>query len=148
MAKLPHPDYFEGILQIRGEDDTLVDWTFARVKADDKAAITKLKKVRGGVDLYMTDQHYLQNLGRKLQENFAGVMKISKRIFTTDKMTSKHVYRVTVLFRSLPFKKGDIVTYQGDKIEILGIGKKVRVRYVENNKKVEIAPEKLEHVKK
>jgi len=125
----------------------LLDWIQERVKADDRAAITKIKPVRGGLDLYITDQHYLQNLGRKLQEHHAGVMKISQRIFTTDKMTSKHVYRVTVLFRPLPFKKGDTVTYQGDKIEILGIGKKVRVRYVESNKKAEIAPEKLEHVR-
>ncbi len=147
MAKIPHPDYFEGILQIRGGNDELIEWIQARVKEDDKAAITKIKDVRGGLDLYVTDQHYLQNLGRKLQENFAGVMKISQRIFTTDKMTSKHVYRVTVLFRPLPFKKGDIVTYQGDKIEILGIGKKVRVRYVETNKKAEIVAEKLEHVR-
>lgn len=147
MAKIPHPDYFEGILQIRGGNQELLDWIQERVKADDKAAITKIKDVRGGIDLYVTDQHYLQNLGRKIQDTFAGVMKISQRIFTTDKMTSKHVYRVTVLFRPLPFKKGDIVTYQGDKIEILGIGKKVRVRYVETNKKAEIAPEKLEHVR-
>jgi len=147
MVKIPHPDYFEGILQIRGGSQELLDWIQERVKADDRAAITKIKPVRGGLDLYITDQHYLQNLGRKLQEHHAGVMKISQRIFTTDKMTSKHVYRVTVLFRPLPFKKGDTVTYQGDKIEILGIGKKVRVRYVESNKKAEIAPEKLEHVR-
>ncbi len=131
-------DYFEGILQVRNGTQELMTWIHNRVKADNKAKITKEKRVSNGIDLYMTDQHYLQNLGRKIKEKFTGILKTSKRLHTMDKMTSKHIYRVTVLFKMLPLKRGDIITFQGEQVEILRIEHRAQVKIIKSGLKKEI----------
>ena len=128
-------DYFEGILQVRNGDKDLLLWIHNRIQVDGKARIAKEKRVKNGLDLYISDQHYLQNLGRKIKEKFSGILKVSKRLHTVDKMTSKHLYRVTVLFKTLPFKRGDIITIHGEKVEILAIGQKAQIKNVKSGAK-------------
>jgi NMD protein affecting ribosome stability and mRNA decay len=140
-------DYFEGILQVRGEDEKLLEWIHNRIISDGKARIAKEKKVRNGVDLYVSDQHYLQNLGRKIKERFPGILKVSKRLHTVDKMTSKNLYRVTVLFKVLPFKRGDIITIHGEQVEILNIGHKAQIKNVKSGAKRDIDLDTLSRAK-
>lgn len=128
-------DYFEGILQIRNGSKELLDWIYDKIKADKKAKVAKAKKVTNGVDLYITDQHYLQNLGKKIKEHQAGILKVSTRLHTKDKVTSKELHRVTVLFKAIPFKKGDVVMLYGEKVEILNIGAKAQVKDVKSGAK-------------
>ncbi len=136
-------DYFEGILQIRDGNAELLNWIRDRIKSDGKARIAKEKKVTNGVDLYLSEQHYLQNLGRKIKEKFTGILKISMRQHTTDKMTSKLLYRVTVLFKVLPFKRGDIVTLHGEQVEILRIANRAQIKDVKSGKKRDVDLESL-----
>ena len=131
-------DYFEGVLQIRGGSQELLSWIHDRIKTDGKARVAKEKKVTNGVDVYLSDQHYLQNLGRQLKRKFTGILKTSKRLHTVHKMTSKLLYRVTVLFKVLPFKRGDIVSLYGEKVEILHIGNRARVRDVRSGAKRDV----------
>ncbi len=128
-------DYFEGILQIRNGSKELLDWIQTRIKEEGKAKVAKAKKVTNGVDLYITDQHYLQNLGRKIKEHQNGILKVSRRLHTQDKMTSKIIYRVTVLFKTLPFKKGDIITFHGEQVQILQINTKAQIRNLKSGAK-------------
>jgi len=136
-------DYFEGILQIREGNAELLNWIRDRIKSDGKARIAKEKKVTNGVDLYLSEQHYLQNLGRKIKEKFTGILKISKRQHTTDKMTSKLLYRVTVLFKVLPFKRGDIVTLHGEQVEILRIANRAQIKDLKSGAKRDVDLESL-----
>ena len=136
-------DHFEGILQIRDPTDELLDWIRKRIHSQQRATIAKEKKVTNGVDLYISSQHYLQNLGKQLKEKFGGVLKVSMRLHTVDRMTSRQLYRVTVLFQPVPFKRGDIVTLHGEKVEILRIGKKAQVKNIATGKKSEISLEIL-----
>ena len=131
----PTKDYFEGILQIRSEDVELLNWIHKRIKLDRKAAVAKEKKVTNGVDLYMSDQHYLQNLGKKISIQFPGILKISKRLHTMNKMTSRHVYRVTVYFKPYPFKHGDTLSVQGESLKILSLGNRVQVKNLQTGEK-------------
>jgi len=137
MKQRPN-DYFEGILQIRNGSKELLDWIHNKIITDGKARIAKEKKVKNGIDLYISDQHYLQNLGRKIKEKFIGILKVSKRLHTVNKMTSKLVYRVTVLFKTLPFKRGDIITVHGEQVEILAIGHRAQIKDVKSGAKKEI----------
>ena len=142
----PHTsDYFEGVLQIRNADQDLLYWIYDKIKADQKAAVTKAKKVTNGVDLYVTDQHYLQNLGKKIKEHHAGILKISKRLHTVDKETSRHLYRITVLFKAISFKRGDIATVHGEKVQILYIDKKAQVKDLKSGAKRFVDLEMLKH---
>jgi NMD protein affecting ribosome stability and mRNA decay len=139
-----HPkDYFEGILQVRDENKELLQWIHNKIVQDGRAAVAKEKKVKNGVDLYISDQHYLQNLGRKIKEHRPGILKTSKRLHTVDKMTSKHLYRVTVLYKPLPFKRGDVITYHGEQIEILRIDNRVQVKYLKSGAKKDLDAELL-----
>jgi len=140
-------DYFEGILQIRGGNKELLDWINNRIIADGRARVAKEKKVANGIDLYISDQHYLQNLGRKIKEKFTGILKVSKRLHTMHKMTSKHVYRVTVLFKVLPLKRGDIVTVHGEQVEILTIKHRAQIKNIKSGAKKEIDLDTLSRAK-
>ena len=137
--------YFEGILQIREGNEELMKWVYETVRKDARSTIAKEKKVTNGIDLYFTDQHYLQNLGRRMKEKFIGILKTSRRLHTVDKMTSKLLYRVNVLFKVLPFKRGDIITLHGEKVEILNIGTKAHIKDVKSGAKRYVSLEILKH---
>jgi len=137
-------DYFEGVMQIRDGNKELMDWIHDRVRKDKKAKIAKEKKVRGGVDLYMSDQHYMQSLGKKMKTRFSGILKVTRRLHTQDRMTSKQVYRVTVFFKPLAIKRGEVVTFQGEKVEILRIfSKRAQIKNVKTGEKREVDLERL-----
>ncbi|HLF54375.1 MAG TPA: NMD3-related protein [Candidatus Nanoarchaeia archaeon] len=141
--KQHHHDYFEGILQIRNPNKELLEWIRNRVMTEKRAFISKEKTVKNGIDLYMSSQHYLQNLGKQLQEKFNGILKTSKRLHTVDKMTSKLLYRVNVLFKPFPFKRGDIITLHGEQVQIMQIGKRVQVKNIQTGKKAMVPIELL-----
>ena len=135
--------YFEGILQLRETPDEVANWVRNKVQKDAKAVITKEKPVANGIDMYFNDQHYLQSLGKKLKVQFAGTLKISRRLHTVHKMTSKLLYRVSVLFKPLPFKRGDIINVHGEEAIVLSVGDKVQIRYLASSKKDVISADKL-----
>lgn len=141
MAHIPHPNYFEGILQLRGEYEEVLQWLLKRTKEDDRAAITKHQRVGDGIDLYFTSQRYLQILAKQIKMRFAGIMKLSSTLHTQKK--GQDLYRITVLFRVFPFKIGDIVTLQGERIQILGLTSKAHVKEVDTGKKKYVSLELL-----
>ncbi len=131
-----HKDYFEGILQVRGADEELLEWIRRRIQKDGKANVAKEKDVRGGVDLYISDQKYLRSFGKKLREYRPGILKLSRRLHTTDRMTSKFVYRVSVMFRPINYKKGDEIKYKGEKYQILLLSEKAHLKELKTGKKI------------
>ncbi|PIN75693.1 hypothetical protein COV18_02490 [Candidatus Woesearchaeota archaeon CG10_big_fil_rev_8_21_14_0_10_37_12] len=145
MAELtvPHSDYFEGVLQLRGGTDEIRTWIVKRVKKDGKALITKIKKVRNGHDFYFSDQHYLQSFGKKLKQTFPGVLKASRKLHTQHRVTSKILYRVNVLFKPIPFRKEQIITLRGDKVKLLAFGQTAQIQYEKSGKKKNISLEQL-----
>ncbi len=136
-------DYFEGILQVRNGSAELITWIHNRIISDGKAKVAKVKKVTNGVDLYMSDQHYLQSLGKKIKEHQAGILKVSRRLHTVDKMSSKLLYRVTVLFKALPFKRGDVITLYGEEVKVLTINGQAQVKILKSGVKKHVDLETL-----
>jgi NMD protein affecting ribosome stability and mRNA decay len=142
MGEKP-PTYFEGVLQLRNVSDEAVDWLHDEIQRTQKARVAKVKEVEGGIDIYLSSQHYMQSLGRQLQQRFGGILKITGRLHTRDPMTSRDVHRMTVLFRQLSFKTGDIITYQGQRWNVLGVGNQIRLQNVESGEKKRLPAEKL-----
>lgn len=130
-----HNDYFEGILQLRNPSDEVISFILNELDKRKNVFITKQKKLKNGLDLYFTDQHFLQGLGKKLSQKFCGELKISKKIFTRNRQTSREVYRVNVLFRYYPYKLGQVFTIRGEKVKLLRLGRKVTVKNVQTGKK-------------
>lgn len=135
--------YFEGVLQLRGCSDEVLDWAHDEIIMAGRARIAKVKEVRGGIDVYLSSQRYLQSLGRQLQQRFGGILKITSKIHTRDPITSRDVHRLTVLFRQLPFKKGDVIKYIGEQWRVLSAGKQVQLQNVLSGKKTRVAAHKL-----
>ena len=106
-------NYFEGILQLRNIDDVIVQFAIKEIEKQENVFIANIKKVPNGIDIYVSSQRFLRNIGLKLQKQFAGQLIISKKLHTVSRMTSKELYRVNALFRVPKFKKGDIIDYKG-----------------------------------
>ena len=142
MLKLPHAAYFEGILQVRDVSENVVDEILLIVKKDARALVTKVKKVKSGWDLYFSSQHYLRALGKKLQAKRGGTLKVTATLHTVSK-TGKELYRITVLWRPLRFKKGDVVLVGGENWKILRIDNQVQLQHLVSGEKKWVKSEQI-----
>ena len=131
-----HSQYFEGILQLRNTDKDVLDFVLNLVEKRDGVSVSKIEKVANGLDLYFTSQKFLQQVGKKLKGNFNGELKTSVKLFTRNRITGKEVYRVNVLFRQHNIKKGDIIPYKGEEVQIIGVGKKILAKNTKTGKKL------------
>lgn len=129
-----HPDYFEGILQLRQPTKELVEYVMRF-----KDQMSRVQPVRGGLDCYFLSQRFLRSFGKELHKRFAGEMQSTRRIHTKDHQTGKDLYRVTVLFRCYPFRKGDSFELKGKRYRVLAAGKKLYVQDLDSNEKRWIA---------
>lgn len=98
MAIYSNDQYFEGILQLRPLNKDVLDYVKKQIDKGN-CLISKEVDLKYGTDLYVTSQRFAVSLGRKLKRVFKGEVKISRSIFKRSRITSKEVYRVTVLFR-------------------------------------------------
>ncbi|MFH1511313.1 MAG: NMD3-related protein [Candidatus Woesearchaeota archaeon] len=121
-----HPDYFEGILQLRHPVLEV-----QRYVLQYQAQISKVKKEKNGFDYYFLSQKFLRKVGKELSSRFPGEFKTSRTLHTRSRQTGKEVYRVTVLFRCYRIAKGDTVSIRGIDYAVLALGKKV---FVQNKK--------------
>lgn len=133
-----HANYFEGTLQLRNPTKEVL--TFVKKSKDQ---IVKEKKVRNGLDFDFKSQRYLRALGKKLQESFSGELKLSRKLFTRNRQSGKEVYRVTVLFRCYPFKKGDTITFNDEKFLLLSVTSKIYMQNTKTKEKQWMTYEKL-----
>lgn len=98
--KTTNPQYYEGILQLRNINDEEVFNLFRnQLKKHPDVFVSKEVKQKTGMDYYLSSNKFVLMLGRKLNKTFKGELKISRKIHTRDRQTSKNLYRVTVLFR-------------------------------------------------
>jgi len=135
--KLPRPDYYQGILQLRDINDEILNFVRNQIKKRGDASITKTMKFDNGVDFYITSQKFIRILGKKLKDSFGGELKISSKLHTKSRH-GKDLYRVNVLFKLSKYKKGDVVSVRGDKVRLLSIGKKIFARNLKTGNKVRI----------
>jgi NMD protein affecting ribosome stability and mRNA decay len=134
--------YYEGILQVRNPSKEVIDFVRKKSSEDNKTNIVAEIKEKNGVDLYFDSQRYLQTLGKKLKKKFAGELKVSPKLKTESKITSKKVYRVTVLFRVYNAQPGDVI---GD-FRILAFDKKFRVKNTRTGKQEWLTNEQVKRL--
>ncbi len=117
-------EYFEGVLQVRNPNPDIEKFIDAFFKAE-KAFISKMDKVKGGLDLHISSRKKLHELGGKLQVRFGGTLKESPRLFSRNTQTSKEVYRLTVYYLAPYYKEGDAIAVDGKVMKVTKVGKMV-----------------------
>ncbi len=130
-----HRDYFEGILQLRDIKKEMLTFAEKEIEARKEVFIAKKVKVRGGYDLYLSSWRFLITLGKSLQRKYSGEIKTSRSLFSQNRQTSKKVYRVTVMFRPITQRIGQIVDYRDQKVKILKLSKKIEAKNMQTGKK-------------
>lgn len=134
LSDAKHIGYFEAIIQLRNTEQHVIDFVFHA--ADEKHVhVSKVKWMKNGVDLFVSDRKFAQHVGKTLQQTFGGMLKTSAAIFTRDRMSGKDVHRVTVLFKQFPYGKGEQFMYKGHVYTVLSVSKEVYVEEIGNKKK-------------
>ncbi|MEK6973949.1 MAG: NMD3-related protein [Nanoarchaeota archaeon] len=97
-----HANYFEAILQIRPKKQSILEF----VRNDclrNGIMISKEISKDFGYDLYLSSRKYTVQVSKKLKKSFGGTLTFSKTLHTRNRMSSKLVYRITVLYRAKQF---------------------------------------------
>lgn len=116
-------EYFEAIIQLRGEPEhvnktlnitlNIINNIFNKRKRDERAFITKIKKTRGGIDIYFGSNRIARMVAYQLRDELGAKITETRKIINKDRQTSKNIYRETFSVRLLPYKKGDILEING-----------------------------------
>lgn len=91
--------YFEAKLQLRPADPKILKYVLDEISKRKNVYIAKEVKLKTGIDLYITSYRFTVSIARNMKKKFGGEITISKQLFTQHHLTSKLVYRITVLYR-------------------------------------------------
>ena len=139
-----HGSYFEAVLQLRDVSQEVVDFAedeIGRLKMHVADVIT----LKNGYDYKLSDNTLARRIGKNFQTKFGGKIEETSSLWGVKK--DREVYRVTVLFRGVPFKKGDLVIYQGEEYKVKILGKDMMLQNTKNGKKVHVKYKDMREVK-
>ena len=140
-----HPSYFEAIVQLRDVSQEVVTFVEKELQRTN-VKISKVKEMKNGLDYYLTDNNQAKALGRSLQERFGGDFKMTSSLF--GRKDGKEIYRVTILFREAPFRKGDLVEYQGESYNVKMMGRDIMLKNKKTGEKVHVKYKEMGQIKK
>ena len=94
-------EYFEAILQLRHCSADAEHYAISDIRESKMLtmAVPVGRGTRAAVDLYLKSTDYMLSLVRRMRKRYPGTVTISRKLHGRDKMTSKTLYRTTVLFR-------------------------------------------------
>ena len=144
MSSMKHSNYFEAILQLREVKPEVVEFTESAANKL-KLEIVKKSKVRGGIDYHLDSNDKSRKLAKKIQLHFGGQVKITATLHTKKK--NKELYRLTILFRQIPFSKNNLVDYQGEEWNVKSITKDILLQNIKTGKKVHVRYKDAREVK-
>lgn len=131
QCSLLKTEYYEGVLQLRGENKATLEKAHNFVLEDAANAqhkgifITKIEQTKNGFDYYYTKQQYLPVITNKLVERFGAAGKSHAELFGKSRETSKNLYRVNASVRLPLYEKGTVVKYKNKILQIYRVGKQV-----------------------
>lgn len=92
--------YFEAIIQLRPYNEKVYTFIEDEIKKHKGIFISKLVEHKTGIDLYLSSQKFARNLGQKMKRKFRkGKLVMSRTLHTQDRLSSRLLYRATILFR-------------------------------------------------
>lgn len=129
--------YFEGILQIRGDGReltppeiraarTLVRSRVDRGRDESGDFVSKIEEVDGGLDFYVSTNALGTRLAREVADAFGGVVTSSPKLY--GRRGGKDLYRVTTLVRLPAFRVGAVVRHKKALAEVVAVRPFVELR--------------------
>lgn len=128
-------NYYEGILQLRQVSQEVLDYVERRCK--EEQAVSSVREFKEGFDFYITSNKFLNAISKELRTHFTGEIKNNYTLHTRDRQHNKDIYRMTVLFREVPVKKGDVLQLNGIEYIVTGVGNKVLLKERKTGKKTQ-----------
>lgn len=125
--------YYEAIIQFR-ISRSLNDFN------PNPRYISKIKKVRGGFDLYITSLKYARDMEREFEKSGFLVGESSKLV---GRKNGRDLYRISISVKESDLKEGDFLKYEGGIIQVMKTGKKILCRDIVNKKQKPISPSNL-----
>ncbi len=121
--------YYEGILQVRGDNRELTPQEVRAVRTfvgarvdrtgDADAFVSRVEEVHGGLDFYLGTNALGKVLARELSDAFGGTVTSSPKLF--GQKEGREVYRVTSLVRLGAFRVGDVVRHKSSLAEVTSV---------------------------
>ena len=140
-----HPSYYEAVLQLREVKVEIHPYVKTEIEQK-KIPVTKIVELKNGVDIYLADSQFTRGLGKKLQQRFGGNLTITSSLFGRKK--GKEIYRVTVLFRGVPFSSGEEVEYQSEPHKVIRCGKEIILQNKKTHLKIRVNIKEAKKIKK
>lgn len=143
--------YFEATLQLRSANIGLLEESvqFLQTRVHNLRNrgmfVNKAERFEDGFDFYMTNRRIAQSLGKELQEHFGGKMKVSPRLFTRNKQTSKNVFRVNIYVELPGFTRSDIILVNDKVCLVEKIGKKIKLIDLQNDSSAILDYDKMDY---
>lgn len=92
--------YYEAKLQIRPKNDEVLKFVLKQVENNKKNIfISKIVELKTGHDIYLSCRKFAISLGKQMKKKFHYKVKLSRTLFSRSHLTSKAIYRVTVLIK-------------------------------------------------
>ena len=145
MNKPKHSKYYEGILQLRNPNKEILDFFQGLMNKRQDVFISKVEELKNGMDIYLSSKKYLRQIGKNLQQKFGGELVISAEHYSRDRITSKDMFRVSVMYRYFDVKKGDIIFFREEKIKILHVGKRLHAINISTGRKLFLEFKDIRH---
>src|SRR3989441_8391882 len=108
--------YYEGILQVRGEDRELSPGevravrTFVAARVDrsegSEAFVSRIEEIHGGLDFYLSKNALAKGIARDVAGSFGGTVAASPKRY--GQKEGREVYRGTAPGRPAAVRKGDV----------------------------------------
>ncbi len=130
-----HPLYYEAILQLRDVSPAVISFAEAEFLRH-KIPLTRRVRWPNGWDYYAVDKNFTKALGKRLQQQFGGEQLTTASLY--GQKDGKELYRLTVLFREAPFKKGDLVEYRGEEYIVKILDKHIVLQHRKTGKTIQI----------
>ncbi len=130
-----HALYYEAILQLRDVETGHIEYAL-KILRKQQIPIPKTIVLKNGLDLYTADFKTTKEVAKALQRKYGGINLITARLFS--EKDGKSVYRMTILYRATPYKKGDTVLYKGEPFEIKQLQEKIVLQNNKTGKKVQL----------
>lgn len=130
-----HYLYYEAILQLRDVETEQVDYAL-NILRKEKIPIPKTVEYKNGIDLYTADSKTTKEVAKLLQKKYGGINLVTAKLFS--ERDGKSIYRLTILYRSPGFKKGDTIIYKGEPFVVKLLQEKIIIQNEKTGKKVQI----------